>query len=80
MGIQGAQKASDSMEAKRQKGETIDAVYAHGSMMLSLGQAQIPGLGNVNQINLLKQLDKKGKVRVVKNHMTSILNYFRWDG
>ena len=48
-------------------------------MMLSLGQAQIPGLRNVNQVHHLKQVDKKGKVRVVKKSMASILDYLRWD-
>ena len=61
MEMQSNHKASNSMEIKRTKDKTIEAVKAHGSMMLSLGQAQIPGLWNVNKIHLLKQVDKKAR-------------------
>lgn len=61
MKMQGTQKASDSMEVKRRKEKTIDTLYARGSMMLIPGQAQIPGLGNVNQVHHLRQVDKRGK-------------------
>ena len=78
MEIQGAQNASGSMKAKQQKKKTIDAVCIHGSMMLSLGQAQTPELRNANQIHYLKQVGKKVKVRVVKKSMASILDCIRW--
>ena len=65
--MQGAQKASDSMEVKRQKGKNIDAVHGHGSIMLILGQAQIPGLTNINHIYRLRQVDRKGNARIVKS-------------
>ena len=59
--MQGVLKVSDSIEVKRQKEKNIEAVYAHGSMMLSLGQAQIPGLRNISHIHLLRQVDKMGR-------------------
>ena len=66
MEMQSSHKASDSMEVKRTKDKTIDAVKAHGSMMLSLGQAQIPGLHNINKVHCLRKVDKNGRVRIIK--------------
>ena len=77
MGMQSNQKASDSMEIKRIKNETIDVVYAHGSMMLSLGQAQILGLYNINKVHHLRQVDRNGKVRILKKSIASILDYLK---
>ena len=67
MEMQSNHRASDSMKIKRIKNKTIETVYAHGSMMLSLGQAGIPGLHNVNKVHLIKQVDRKGKVRILKS-------------
>ena len=66
MEIQSSVKACDSMEVRRQKERTIEAAFTHGSMMLSLGQAQVPGPRNINHVHYLGQVDKQGKVRVVK--------------
>ena len=78
--MQGDQKASDSMEVKRQKGKTIDAVHNHGSIMLSLGQAQIPGPTNINHIHRLRQvLRQKGYRQNCKKSMASMLEYLRWE-
>ena len=79
MEMQSNHKASDSMEIKRIKDKTIEAVYAHGSMMLSLGQAQIPGLYNINKVYHLRQVDRNGKVRTLKKSIDSILDYLKWD-
>ena len=61
MEMQSGHKASDSMEIKRTKDKTIEAVKAHGSMMLSLGQAQILCLHNINKVHHLRQEDKMAK-------------------
>ena len=66
MKMQSNHKASNSMEVKRTKDKTIEAVKAHGSMMLSLGQAQIPGLYNINKVHHLRQVDRNGEVRILK--------------
>ena len=79
MEMQSSVKASDSMEVRRQKERTIEAVFIHGSMMLSLGQAQVPGLRNINHVHHLRQVDKQVKVRVVKKTMTGVLEYLRWN-
>ena len=79
MEMQSNHKASDSMEIKRMKDKTIEAVYAHGSMMLSLGQARIPGLYNINKVHHIKQEDRNGKVRTLKKSIASILDYLKWD-
>ena len=63
MEMQSTVKASDSMEVRRQKEATIEAAFTHGSMMLSLGHAQVPGLRNIHHVHRLKQVDKMGKVR-----------------
>ena len=67
MEMQSNHKASHSMETKRTKDKTIEAVKAHGSMMLSLGQAQIPGLYNINKVHHLRQVDRNGKARTIKS-------------
>lgn len=48
-------------------------------MMLSLGHAQVLGPRNMNHVHHLKQVDKKGTVRVVKKTMASMLEYLRWN-
>ena len=78
MEMQSSIKASDSTEVKRQNVAT-GAVFAHDSMMLSLGQAQVPGLRNINHAHRLKQVDKQGKVRVIKNTMAGVLDCLRWN-
>ena len=60
------------MEVRRQKEATIEAVFTHGSMMLSLGQAQVPGLRNIHHVHRLKQVDKLGKIRVIKKTMAGV--------
>jgi len=77
MEMQSNHKANDSMEVKRIKEKTIESVKSHGSMMLSLGQARIPGLYNVNKVHLIKQVDKKGKVKILKKSIASILDYLK---
>ena len=77
--MQSSIKASDSMEVRRQKEKNIGALFTHGSMMLSLGQAQVPGLRNINHVHQLGQVDNQGKVRVVKKTMASVLEYLRWN-
>ena len=47
-------------------------------MMLSLGQAQIPGLRNTSQIHLLRQVDKVARGKVIKKSTASVLDYLRW--
>ena len=79
MEMQSHVKVSDSVEVRRQKEATIDAVFTHGSMMLSLGQAQVPGLRNTHHAHRLKKVDKQGKVRVMKKIMAGILDYLRWN-
>ena len=79
MEMQSPIKASDSMEVRRQKEKNIGALFTHGSMMLSLGQAQVPGLRNINHVHQLGQVDNQGKVRVVKKTMASVLEYLRWN-
>ena len=79
MEMQNTVKASDSMEVSRQKEATIDAVMAHGSMMLSLGHAQVPMLRNIHHVHRLKQVDKMGKVRVIKKTMAGLLDHLRWN-
>ena len=79
MEMQSTVKASDSMKIRRQKEATIDAVFAHDSIMLILGHAQIPGLRNIHHVHRLKQMDKMGKVRVIKKTMAEVLNYLRWN-
>ena len=77
MEMQSSIKVSDSREVKRQKERTIEAVFTHGSMMLSLGQAQVPGLRNINYVHHLRQVDKQGNVRVIKKNMVGVLDYLR---
>ena len=79
MEMQSPVKASDSMEVRRQKESTIEAVFTHGSMMLSLGQDQVPGLRNIHHVYRLKQVDKLGKVRVIKTPIAGVLDYLRWN-
>ena len=67
------------MEVKRIKEKTIDLVKAHGSMMLSLGQAQIPGLHNINEVHRLRKTDKNGRVRIIKKSVAGVLDYLKWD-
>ena len=52
---------------------------AHGSMMLSLGQAQAQGLRNIHHVHRLKQVDKQGKARVINKTMAGVLDYLRWN-
>ena len=59
--MQSSIKASDSMEVRRQKDNITEAVFTHGSMMLSLGEAQVPGLRNINHIHHLRQVDKQAR-------------------
>ena len=79
MEMQSNHKANDSMEVKRIKEKTIESVKSHGSMMLSLGQARIPGLYNVNKVHLIKQVNKKGEVKILKKSIASILDYLKWE-
>lgn len=67
------------MEVKRVKDKPIDAAKAHGSMMLSLGQAQIPGLHNINKVYRLRKVDKNGKVRIIKKSVASVMDYLKWE-
>ena len=79
MEMQSSHKSSDSMEVKRIKDKTIDSVKSHGIMMLSLGQAQIPGLHNINKVYRLRKVDKNGKVRIIKKSVASIMDYLKWE-
>ena len=79
MEMQSIVKASGSIEVRRQQEATIDAAMAHGSMMLSLEHAQGPGLRNMHHVHCLKQVDKMGKVRVIKKTMAGVSNYLRWN-
>ena len=47
--------------------------------MLSLGHAQILGSRKINRVHHLKQVNRKGKTRVIKKPMASILNCLKWD-
>ena len=47
--------------------------------MLSLGQAQVPGLRNINQVHHHRQVDKQGRVRVIKKNIAGVLEYLRWN-
>ena len=47
--------------------------------MLSLGHAQVQGLRNIHHVHCLKQVDKMGKVRVIKKTMAGVLDYLRWN-
>ena len=79
MEMQSSHRASDSMDVKRTRDKTIESVKAHGSMMLSLGQAQIPGLHNANKVHHLRKMDKNGKVRIIKKSVAGILEYLKWE-
>ena len=48
-------------------------------MILSLGHAQVPGLRNIHHAHHLKQVDKRGKVRVIKKTMAGLLDHLRWN-
>ena len=78
MEMQSGHKANDSMEIKRTKDKTIEAIKAHGSMMLSLGQAQMPDLYNINKVHHLRQVGRNGKVGTIKKPVASILDYLKW--
>jgi hypothetical protein len=69
----------DDMEAKQRKERTIQSVYAHGSMMLSLGHTYVPGLRNVDEIYRIKKLKKDGTSVILKKSMAGILQYLKWE-
>ena len=71
--------ANDDMAARQRKEKTIQAVYAHGSMQLSLGHTLVPGLRNVEKVYHIKQLKKDGTTIMLKKSMAGILHYLKWD-
>lgn len=49
-------------------------------MMLSLGQAQVPGLRNINHVHYLRQVDKKAMSGWQKRPWLACWNmYLRWN-
>ena len=79
MEMQASVGGNDDMAAKQKKNKTIDAVYAHGSMQLSLGHTLIPGLRNVEKVHHLKQIKKNGSTIMIKKSISGILHYMKWE-
>ena len=59
--------ANDDMDVKQKKEKTIDVVFAHGSMMLSLGHTHVPGLRNIEQKHYTKQTKLDGSKIMLKS-------------
>ena len=69
---------NNDMYVKQKKEKVIEAVYTHGSCMLSLRHTYVPEPRNIEQKHNVKQTKGDGSVICLKRSLANILLYLKW--
>ena len=77
--MQTAVTTNNDMYVKQRKEKTIKVVYAHGSMMFSMGHTCVLGLRNIERIFRLRKVRRDDSTVILKKSMKSILGYLKWE-